>query len=983
MTVTEIAEVLMTGGRSTHTRGFAALAMLLTMMMPSGVGAQTFFDATVPADAAAPDFITIATFSTPSGIGTARKTMLRILLTVPVLTDCTAAPNDCVVFQLTPSAGFQVLPVANQDILVDGGALAVERVSDNAGVVDTLRAEIISDPPDSVAVAGTHAMLRVTIQYTDGFDFGGAALSWTLRAKERAIARRYTGFVHTGTDDPATGPNEVEVLATRAKAAPIETLNFGDVQTNLPDALVPVREYQLQNVGTDTLTIVGSINPPASAFSVFGGFGISPVLPMGTLSVPMRFRPLVQGSGASNTTTVSIDSNDPDAPATVTLSGRGISIEGVLLVDLSGSMGYTLNGNNTAPELESRLWQAKQGGLQLYNAYRELTGGQARFGIFGFPDPDGASVSSLESVPLNTADLVLGPVSTKLGTIGAGGLRANGGTPMSSGLQLARDRLPNASDTLRPVILLLSDGAHNEPPPPTPPTPDDLIGSLSGKGIRVYPIAYGAPEISTVDHAQLQRLADGTNGVSLPANPTDFIQLKKAFYTGLREWLGLHDVIDPKSTISASQSKSHDVCIDDQARAIVFTVNWAPNQTNAVQFDLETPTGATVTAGPNASVFRQETGTMWIVKGALVRQGAGAGLWRLNLRGAQNLQGALEYGYTAQVQSYVATPSTFNLATTFGNWQATVNLASMLPQLRDKAKVTLRYDRPEESYGTYLATEEIDASLLVARADPAGRPGGPRDIALASLQQTTGRTRVPETIMDERASFAQRKAWALANIEKRPFGNKRSTGTLELFDNGTNGDAKAGDGIYTANGFSASVDGIYEMVLEIAAQAAPRQCVQRMSPFSKYVAVGLTPARLAESMTWMEVDTSPFFDDEVMKVLQQEPERGVVRRMVVVTPRDQGGNYYGPGHANDVRFTLTDARPIGATQDRLDGSYVQVVEYASSATPIATVAAAGVTSNAVQLQRAGLPRWLWILLIVLVLLAIVFVVLKRRRPATP
>ena len=75
--------------------------------------------------------------------------------------------------------------------------------------------------------------------------------------------------------------------------------------------------------------------------------------------------------------------------------------------------------------------------------------------------------------------------------------------------------------------------------------------------------------------------------------PSDFLALKKAFYGGLKQWLGLRDVIDPKSTITASQNKSHDVCIDDQARAIVFTVNWDLSQVkkhDAVQFTLQTPT---------------------------------------------------------------------------------------------------------------------------------------------------------------------------------------------------------------------------------------------------------------------------------------------------------------------------------------------------------------------------------------------------------
>ncbi len=940
--------------------GWGWLAAIL-VAVASPANGQTHFDKNVPSGAAT-TFEELTTFSTPTGIGPNRKSMARVITTAPV-TD--------VIFKIVTPAG-----KTDPEIPVPGaGAVEVEITL--APVTTNFNTTL-----PAVTVAAGFAMILVTIDFDGTFDFGLAAETWSLQVGRGGAARRFVGVVATGTDPPGA-PNEVEVLATRPKLAPIPTLNFGDVQTNLPDALFPVRNYQLQNIGTGTLTISGSINPPASAFAVFGGFGVPPIDPMATVSVPIRFRPITQGTGGANSAMTIINVVQPAPPAPpippepVSFTGRGVSIDGIMLMDLSGSMAFSLDGlTESPPELESRLWQAKLAGLQLYQAYNELTGGQARFGIYGFFGSGvfGDVPDSVRPVPLNTSALVLGPVTTALGRIQTGGVRGNGGTPMAEGIKIAHSDLPSSSDTLRPTIMLLSDGAQNVPSTNGPATPDDWIPSLSTKGIRVFPVAYGVPGAPEVDHAQLQRLATGTQGVMLPANPTDFIALKKAFYVGLREWLGLRDVIDPKSTITASQSKSHDVCIDDQARAVVFTVNWGTNQTNAVQFDLETPTGVNVTAGPNASVFRSPAGTMWIAKGDLVRQGAGAGLWRLNLRGAQNLQGGLTYGYTAQVQSYVATPSNFTLGTTFVNWLVTANLATVQPQLREKAKVTVRYDRPEESYGTYLATEKIDPSWLVAQVGSVARPG----VALESLTQPTqGATRVPTKIMGEVASLAQRKAWGLANIAKRPFGNRRSTGTLELFDNGTNGDSKAGDGIYTATGFTAKVDGIYEMVLEIAGQSAPRQCLQLMSPFSKYVAVGLNAVRLAESLTWAEVDKSPFFDDEVTKLLQREPERGTVRRMVVVTPRDQGGNYYGPGHANDVRFTLTDARPVGVTQDRLDGSYAQVVEYASTATPVATVSAAGVTSNTVPAPRTVLPWWFWILLLLLVVLAIV--ILRKRR----
>ena len=205
----------------THfTQRTLSMFWIVTVLCCGQAYAQTFFDFTVPADAAPADFLTLTAFSTPTGSGPNRKTIARILTPTPVAG---------VMFEITPPAG----KTAAQ-ITVDGAIGGIEVSGTGAAVADLVRAEVISDAPDNAPVATGFALIRVTIQYNANFDFGGAAETWNLKAKEMTTARRYRGFVGTGVDNPDTPADDIDVLVTRPRMTIKESKwHFGEGQEGL------------------------------------------------------------------------------------------------------------------------------------------------------------------------------------------------------------------------------------------------------------------------------------------------------------------------------------------------------------------------------------------------------------------------------------------------------------------------------------------------------------------------------------------------------------------------------------------------------------------------------------------------------------------------------------------------------------------------------------------------------------------------------
>ncbi len=212
--------------------------------------------------------------------------------------------------------------------------------------------------------------------------------------------------------------------------------------------------------------------------------------------------------------------------------------------------------------------------------------------------------------------------------------------------------------------------------------------------------------------------------------------------------------------------------------------------------------------------------------------------------------------------------------------------------------------------------------------------------------------------MGEYATLAQRKAYALAKLAKNPFENKRAEGTIELYDDGTHGDKVAQDGIYSAIAPQLRYDGVHKLVVHAEAFGGSRNCIQRELAVSQYIAVALNRDLMVKQLAWQNVSGSPYFDSELKKALSEPPPAGYERRSAVFTPQDSFGNYWGPGHASEIQFSVKNARPVGAAMDLLDGSYVQVVQYKKGDNPSVAVTAGGVASPELAMSKCWLKSFL-------------------------
>lgn len=959
--------------------------------------AQTYFpEVTIPADAAPNDYLTIATFSTPAGTGTSRKTIARIVTpTIPA--------GQEVMFEITPPAGKK-----SAQITVDGNTGFVEVDGTGEPVTDLVKAEVISDPPDNAPVASGFVIVRVTIEYHASFDFGGSGETWNLKAKEMTTARSYMGFVGTGTDDPATPlVNEIDALVTKPKISIAESeLNFGEVQEGASTNVAPVLPVTIRNVGTAPLTITGapiSNNPSPVFFEVAVFAGIPPLNPGAQIenifdedasdgTTDKKGLWIMAHPGALEERTSSLTVQSSDVNMNVPLRVKGVSLYAHLLVDISGSMGWKPDGSDTTVESEKRLTQAKQAGKELNNWINEFSGRKAYLGLSAFPGHTQTGNSSVV-VSVDRTINNHGSINVAFGPESLNGLLPWwNGTPMSDGFHAAvndmnagfgKPGLPRATDipNLRQAILLLSDGAANVDSISPPITPRDWITPLKTKGIRTYTIGYGVPNASNVDWQLLQDIAapeTGTNGQFFDANALDPFALKNAFKSAVREWLGLRPVVDPTGTIRAGISKSHDVCIDESAQGVSFVIDWDRHIPGGINFTLKTPKGQTITPSSSGVSFSSgDTYAMYIIRGSRIRGGQGAGEWTLQLTGGNALPVTEDtiYSYSVLVQSKIEMAPKFygKLLYTAQSQLLEVQLSGIETAALKQGKASINYDIPSESWGTYISTGKIDPSWIVGPGIPEHTPES------MTKSKEKKRMRVPDTIMGEPATLVQKKAYALEHLADNPFHNKRSQGTIQLYDDGTNGDKVAGDGIYSNYSPKLAYDGIYNISVLFEAVEAARSCVHREELVSTYVSVKLTPELVLSKTTWKDVEVTPYFDMGHAKILAEKPPSGFERKSVVFTPQDEFDNYWGPGKADQIKFNVKNAEPLGTIVDNLDGSYIQVVQYKKGANPSVTVTARDVTSPEIQMgveeKPCKFPVSVWIILGIIIFLLIIVIVL--------
>ena len=935
-------------------RNLALGAAVLTLgfaLQPRLSAQPVHFDVEIASGAPA-DFDPIVDVVTPTGLGSGRQTIVR------VVTDNTGSTT----FRLIPdpagvSTGFAEFAVGSA-----GSLLADDGVTN---VVDAVFAETVP------GAATGFQMLRITILYSDAFDFPTAE-TWSVQVRKEGSAFDYFGFV--GSNDPEATAPFMEARVDPPYDARVE------VQFEVRDTEAPEFPIVLENRGSAPFDVdSAAISPNDNDFTII--INAVPNIPPGGVShtadkssgLWLRLSPSQMGDINATLTVTPSGGGDPGA---LSLQARGVNLYSHLLIDCSGSMGNALLDG-------TRLDYARDAAHNLNNWINDFSSGKAYIGLTTFPDCDQPADSDVR-VTMNTAQSNSGTIGVELN-----GLVDRNSTPMQTGVEAARDNMNNRiaplglqsqNSLLKKAMLLLSDGHETG-------SSDALSAAGSLGGIRLFTVPYSPG----ADVQLMGDMAGATEGEMLtdPSDSTDPIKVKNAFKQAATDWLGLESVADPTGVIQAGHTRSHDACIDDKAYGATFSVGWNRLVQGGVGFTLTSPTGQTITPStPGVTFHSGQSFATYVIQGDRIRAGAGAGEWTLNLTGGSNLpSGNTEYSWDVLVKSPIrAKPLRRWGILTGDRYLLEVQAVGWLPTQLDGAAVTATYNAPSASFSTYLATAEVDRAWFFSR-EQLGELDEPSrgwleallddwfgQTAYAQVQETPS---VPTAIDGEPASFAQRKLWALENIADNPFTAERATGELQLYDDGTHGDRVAGDGVFSALADKLQFEGRYNHHFELLTPNLPRRnCVQRDFVITDWVDAKLTPALIAQNVAWRPIDQALFFDPTIAREMTTGIPEGAVRSVAVFTPRDESGNYWGIGRASQVRFEIAGATPMGNVIDNGDGSYMQVVQHASGDRPTAAVQAGDVVGPAVEAPRKGLPPWL-ILVLALVLLA--FLLIRKKR----
>jgi len=944
----------------------------------AGVGpaqSQTHFIQTI-APAPAPVFQALGPFDSPVGTGANRVTFLKLV---------TNAPAPQFQIQRAPGVTAQVEPDAPadpDDNIVEGAALTpvagVQAVTAGSGA-----------PFCPVASAATgYTVVCIIVTYDDAYDFTAGPETWQLNVLEDTSSSfEYFGWTGVVEVDPFPYAN-AEAAVTREKIEVSASIQYGGVHKDIGFQFGPEKAPDVRNIGTAALTI--NTTPISNnAHGFFSGdpgkFSPGTQLP-GESMVNDAAAPagiwIVAHPTANSSETANLTLQSANDTVEVTLEATGFTLFSHFLLDCSASMGWEPDGSETNVEEDTRLWHVKQAVVKINNWIDAFSASQAYTGLGTFGECVGVSQVGKLWEPIS--DHNHGDVHTETNNLTAGGW-----TPMESGIEVVTADMdariadtnlePMASDRpdLSQTILLLSDGYE------TDGNAVSEIPGLNADGVRIYSIGYGIPGSKSFDEDLLASLAAGTSGEFFSANSLSFTGASDALKNAVGSWIGLQSVVDPIDTIRAGQTASHTACLDPAAFGATFVVEWNRPIQNGITFTVGSPSGEVITpVTPGVSFFSEPSFSQYILQGDRVRAGVGAGPWTMSLSGSSSLPSNedTEYAWSvlAQTPMDVKPVRKWGILTG-GEYLIEVEFQGWPPEWLQEAQVQVDYDTPAESFGTYLAASQVQPDWVFPPRQLGGRlESAPNQAGIFPPRpQTPAQARrAPDSIMGEPATIAQRKAWALANIGGTPFSNERSTGTLQMYDDGTNGDRVAGDGVYSARMNQLQYEGIYNYAIAVSTPASSEVCVNRDIRLTDLVAVHLTSDLIVDHLQWESVTPGLFFDPSVgREFVDREMEPGMVRTAAVFTPMDELGNHWGPGRADDVEFTVTGGTAVGSVTDNWDGSYIQVIDHQRGTEPTVIVNAAGVTSVPIS-KPSGPPLLLWVLLI---LIAIVLLIVAIRR----
>ncbi|MBU1420641.1 MAG: hypothetical protein KKD01_00470 [Proteobacteria bacterium] len=566
-----------------------------------------------------------------------------------------------------------------------------------------------------------------------------------------------------------------------------------------------------------------------------------------------------------------------------------------LLFDTSGSMSWSHEGVSGVPVAEQRLSLAKEAVYPFMELLNDHANSRVNFGISVFPPHPWDYAVGCNGQVITPMTLADDTTTTTAVTATIPGLVAAGNTPLLAGLNSALGTF--STETPR-TLVLLSDGYHNCPviSGPFDPTVDTLLSNLNAASTRVYTIGFGRP--TDIDHPLLARLATDSGGefydVTTPAfDPATWspaTDLQATYKAILVDALGLETAADPMGLLEAGKSVSHEVKINEHDRRVSVFLSWQTPQENRLALRVKTSDGLPIpltTATPGVIFHQGKTHTTVTLHHEFLQNAGKVGPtpWLLEIDAGPLDQGEREYyQYSVIVDSGLAMDVTLDKEK---YWVGdTIVLQARLTADRQPitglANVRVQVSAPEDGFGNWFALNKVSTEEL---------------------------EKIPSEREGEILSQMQRKAIYLSDVRKIGAPGRLTAYEIQLYDDGTHGDALAGDGAYTNAIAQTGKEGTYAFHVRAEGPTSGGNGFDRDVALHKY----LTPRVSARHITLT-----------VMQITSDDPK--LTRYELTMTLLDALGNHLGPRYAGAIKLTTEPELNLAPVKDHLDGTYSQVLE---------------------------------------------------------
>lgn len=637
----------------------------------------------------------------------------------------------------------------------------------------------------------------------------------------------------------------------------------------------------------------------------------------------------------------------------------------ILVLDVSGSMDGTAPGGTT-PKIDL----LKDAVEMFIRAWEPFATADDRMGVVyfnsGIADTYPAAAPLLLPFSANANEFI-----DHVRAQDAGGCTALGGGILTAlrGFDALPDRerhiivFTNGMQNRSPMVTTVGPAAHQILADPAATCGDSGIADEPGVDLAdydvkaIHTIGTGTPGAWT---ALVSTIASQTGGQDHFTTTPDE-NLEDFFLEDLVAALRV-DPVEKVATVTgtltnADAGKTETFDINSSVRKATFAVSWRGDRSpGSLNFSLVAPNGTTIPASAmeikNGPFYRiaslalpisGHTNPRITAAAAVPSDIPHAGTWTLVFHPNLNTDQVtyrvhlivddadIRYQFNAPTAGLgVGDPMPLSLWVQQGN-----------RTLTDLTDVQVKIRRPPVGFGTFVATHPVSNKQMAAPIDLAG---------------------------DQFLNMAGKKSYILFQDSALRKTLDSIEETVALFDDGLleHGDAKAGDGVYSALYTRTERPGFYHVDMSFG-----------IPQIDGSVAIRSDSRTLSIAIERFDLDKSTINIRQVGKAAYSTD-------VILI---DKYGNYLGPGHHVAVTITLPDDKWASRTvylEDNLDGSYSGLVEMSPAEVDAGAVVFIEAASNVItQMQipqsapnRPTSTLWWWLLLFPLI---IVFVIIMRIR----